>query len=109
MDYRVAQILKTFDFAKVYRVMYLLDWKWQNTNALICPTNTDLRKAYNTPTVGELKEFAETLLNKVILYCKDFNVSSYYIKTGGFKAEMKADNSLHLLFILEEKDHGSEI
>ena len=76
----VREILADFDFAKVHRIMLLLNWQWRG----------------KTPTIGDLRAEAGRLLRNVIE-----NDNVYSSGTGGLQA-FKTDESLELYFILEQ-------
>lgn len=76
----VREILANFDFAKVHRIMLLLNWQWRG----------------KTPTIGDLSAEAGRLLRNVI-----YNDNVYSSGTGGLQA-FKTDESLELYFILEQ-------
>jgi hypothetical protein len=92
------QIMDTFDFAKVAKVMQFLDWEWAFTNGV--------------PEEWEIRQQARNLMNSVIEstdYTTSFSGSTYFLATGGFKvtyAEGVEDKKpwvrLDLIFELED-------
>lgn len=81
---KIKKILKNFDFEKVHNVMEHLNWGWKDTDGKV-------------PSIDQLKELAEKLLNEVSE--KD---EFYYISTGGFRAFKYENGSLELEFVVTD-------
>jgi len=82
----VQQILANFDFEKVRKVMELLNWKWVDSE--------------KTPTIGELYQTAEQLLNMVsnsLFTTSDQSTE----ELGGFVATIYDNGDLRLSFVVE--------
>ena len=87
---QVKEIMDNFDFDKVLNIMKKMDWKWMLFR------NDDF--ACDIPTVDEIKETSNRILNE--LYEKSKNEEIYSISIGGLKAT-KYEYYVSLDFILE--------
>jgi hypothetical protein len=81
----IREILASFNFVRVQRVMSLLDWTWYFDGVP------------RIPTVSEMKETAVRLLREVA------RTPSCAIQSGGFMAQ-HAGGSLSLLFTVATAD-----
>lgn len=90
MKDKIEQVMDGFDFEKVYQVMKLLDWQWEN------PDNLGA-----IPGIERLKATARRLLQEVA-EDRDFSRHS----TGGFYATKHEDGELALEFLIEYSDSG---
>jgi len=107
IDRMVDEILEEFNFNKVRKAMWHLDWKW----ALA---------ADGIPTIEELKETAERLLRQAAecRLLKEYGSVDWgtpiLSSTGGFEARAWCDETktritgLQLQFVLTEYDAGLE-
>jgi len=106
IDRMVDEILEEFNFNKVRKAMWHLDWKWATA-------------ADGIPTIEELKETAERLLRQAAEYRLGQYRDSYWElgiinATGGFQAMAFCDETktritgLDLKFVLTEYDAGEE-
>jgi len=89
MDQHIQEILNSFDFAKVQRVMLLLNWRWFNTER-------------GVPSEHELRHAALDLLTAASAF-----EPGHYVGTGGFYASMRQSSKgpyLELEFTLEHSD-----
>lgn len=81
---KIKKILKHFDFDQVHNVMEHLNWGWKDTDGKV-------------PSIDQLKELAEKLLNEVSEKNGFYNIS-----TGGFRAFKYENGSLELEFVLTD-------
>lgn len=105
IDRMVDEILEEFNFNKVRKAMWHLDWKWATA-------------ADGIPTIEELKETAERLLRQAAEYrlSKEYGDVDWgtpiLSSTGGFEATAWCDETktritgLQLQFVLTEYDAG---
>lgn len=105
IDRMVDEILEEFNFNKVRKAMWHLDWKWATA-------------ADGIPTIEELKETAERLLRQAAEYrlSKEYGDVDWgtpiLSSTGGFEATAWCDETktritgLQLQFVLAEYDAG---
>jgi hypothetical protein len=86
---QVEEVLDSFDFDKVLRVMEILGWTWANLDRV--------------PTRSELLKEARRLLSEL-------NGKTGVHGSGGLRASCKEDGTLSLKFILCESwsDPGDE-
>ena len=84
-------IMRDFDFEKVKTTMTHLKWYWG--------------VAHKAPSIRELKETAQDLLDNVI---KDAGNDTCLCGTGGFLAEYHPQAGLSLKFIVEEAENYPE-
>jgi aerobic-type carbon monoxide dehydrogenase small subunit (CoxS/CutS family) len=90
----VPNILESFDFEKVHKVMTFLDWRWADHNRV--------------PTVEELKSAAYELMHESIrLFAENGRPQSgMCVSTGGFSANVVVFSSGHtrlqLLFYVDQ-------
>ena len=78
-----------FDFNKVHKIMYLLDWKWATINRV--------------PTAKELEEESSKMIDRL------FEEGYTKIRHGGLVAELEDEEGVKLLkleFILEAGQGG---
>jgi hypothetical protein len=89
-DAQVEEVLASFDFDRVVRVMEWLHWTWANLGRV--------------PTRAELVAEAERLL-------RELNGEPGILGSGGLRASLKEDGALSLKFILCEtwSDRGEEV
>ena len=97
IDKMVTEVLESFDFDRVHRVMRYLDWKWvDGDGTLFFPNHYQLAKK------------AERLLRDVVQH---YECDGYVCSSGGFIAQINNDSfdddnpddkTLTLLFILTE-------
>jgi hypothetical protein len=80
-EQQVAEVLASFDFDRVHRVMELLAWTWANLD--------------RTPSRGELIDEADRLL-------RELQGKPGVHGSGGLRASYKEDGTLSLKFILCE-------
>ena len=80
-EQQVEEILASFDFDRVHRVMESLHWSWANLD--------------RTPTKRELVAEAGRLL-------RELEGKPGVIGSGGLRASYKEDGALSLKFILSE-------
>ena len=78
---QVEEVLASFDFERVFRVMEWLGWTWANLG--------------RTPTHSELAAEARRLL-------RELNANPGVLGSGGLRASYKDDGTLSLKFILCE-------
>ena len=78
---QVEEVLETFDFERVHRVMESLEWSWANLDRV--------------PTKAELAAEARRLLNEL-------DGRPGVLGSGGLRASYKDDGTLSLKFILCE-------
>ena len=83
----IDEILASFDFDKVHRVMLFLHWQWMGVGGLA------------VPSAARLQAFAATLLADV----KDGGI----LAGGGLRAERQG-SWYHLSFVLTDWDAWSE-
>lgn len=105
IDRMVDEILEEFNFNKVRKAMWHLDWKWATAKDGI-------------PTIEELKETAERLLRQAAecRLLKEYGSVDWgtpiLSSTGGFEATAWCDETktritgLQLQFVLTEYDAG---
>lgn len=84
-------IMRDFDFEKVKTTMTHLKWYWG--------------VAHKAPSIRELKETAQELLDNVI---QDAGNDTCLCGTGGFLAEYHPQAGLSLKFIVEEAENYPE-
>lgn len=75
----IEDILESFDFEKVHKVMKFIDWQW----AILA----NGKYIFRVPTVLELKERAKELL-------MDSTENKRSISSGGFEVILKEENFL---------------
>jgi len=78
---QVGEVLASFDFNLVHRVMEFLDWTWANLDRI--------------PTRNELEAEAGRLL-------RELEGSPGVLGSGGLRASLKEDGTLSLKFIVSE-------
>ena len=78
---QVEEVLETFDFERVHRVMEALAWTWANLDRV--------------PTLAELGAEARRLL-------EELDARPGVLGSGGLRASYKEDGTLSLKFILCE-------
>lgn len=84
----INDIMRHFDFTKVYTVMYLMDWKWYIDNEM------------RVPNVAYIRDTAIHLLKAVT---ENFGDGKFHMACqGGLIAALDADGTLSLQFVLEE-------
>jgi len=102
----IDEIMEEFDFVKVERIMFHLNWKWGIST-------------YRTPNIDELKETAEQLLrdaaeSRLGDFIEQHHEVGITSATGGFKAtawcnEAKTEiTGLRLEFIVTDWDSFNE-
>ena len=83
MQELIDDIMDSFDFDKVHKVMEFLDWKWANN-----------LKIEEIPEIYEIRKFARNLLKECI-------AEKTVIESGGFRASYE-NKILRLDFVVEE-------
>lgn len=96
----ICEILETFDFEKVEKVMKCLKWHWWDTNG------------GKPPTIVKMKQVCYQILHDCYEKGKK-EKRPFFIKTGGFCARFSLkpnseDFSLELEFIVSSKRLSSE-
>jgi hypothetical protein len=102
----IDEIMEEFDFVKVERIMFHLNWKWGGSD-------------YRIPNIDELREAAERLLrgaaeSRLGAYIDEHHEVGIISATGGFKAtawcnEAKTEIAgLKLEFIVTDWDSFNE-
>ena len=91
---KIPEIMDSFDFEQVHKVMTFLNWKWGGLSV---------------PTVEQLKSCAMELLDLAAYGYENSSHKShgYSVATGGFVAEVetfsKADPKLTLTFYVDRR------
>ena len=104
VDEMIDNIMESFDFNKVRKVMWHLDWRWASSEN-------------GTPSIEQLKETAERLLRGAAEYRLGNYFDSHWELgvtngTGGFQATAYCDRMktritcLDLKFVVTEWDEG---
>lgn len=91
-QHKIDQLMDTFDFEKVKRVMDFLDWKWARYDG-------------GVPTIYALRVQARELITEVIEQLKHYN--KYAVSTGGFMAQgyrYGEDIVIELRFVVTETE-----
>lgn len=95
IDQQVNEILCTFDFEKVHKVMKFLNWKWASS-----------RTEDQIPSLGELVLKAQELIYSSLAEISTQSTEDYFVMTGGFKVTIIRcyDGYLiiELMFVLED-------
>ena len=83
----IAEVVESFDFEKIHRVMTVLDWKWAMDNGVAM-----------VPTHYRIIKQAEKLLKEVSQY---EDKQRHEIATCGFRAVFDENEDLELRFEIE--------
>lgn len=98
VDQQVNEILCTFDFEKVHKVMKFLNWKWASSHT-----------EDQVPNAGELVLKAHELIYSAIEGFNRQKDDTYFVMTGGFKVTIARCSDgylvIELKFVLEDKDN----
>jgi hypothetical protein len=92
----IDDIMDNFNFARVEKVMYALDWRWANVGSLLVPHESELRVE------------ARKQLGKVYDYAVGQG-RRYEMSTGGFTYLFDPQESyMSLKFYVEQRDSYEE-
>ena len=90
MDKDIENIIKSFDFAKVHKVMEHLEWFWAGSQ-------TESR----VPSIGELVLHAKALMEQTQAEALERRINRVALGSGGFQVNYE-DGIMNLQFVLDE-------